>query len=105
MDKSTNTRWILCSERLPKQSGEYMTTSELLVTDEEFTGSGYECDDTCMITDRMRGYRLLRFVGSWTFNPAYGWYFASEAAKKTWKIIAWEPLPEMYTEDINNASN
>ena len=56
-DTNVHGKWILCSERLPKEDGMYTTTlsGELVGTDEPFVGQSYfedgywEEDGDCVI--------------------------------------------------------
>ena len=66
-DTSTN-GWIPCSERLPKESGEYLTWVE------------YDGNRFCAIDE----INCDGIIKEWNCSTDY-------------KIIAWQPLPEPYT--------
>ena len=64
-----NNGWILCSERLPSESGEYLTYVDY--ADETFIAiDEIDCDG---------------IVKEWNCTPNY-------------HIIAWQPLPPAYSE-------
>ena len=65
--------WIPCSERMPEEYGEY------LIWWTDITGNQY--------------YEITEY------EPDYGWIGdIPQAVKGEYNVIAWQPLPEPYTE-------
>ena len=69
------TRWIPCSERLPKENGNYLA----------FYRTSDESDS-------------LEFMTVDHFNEGGGWLHEENGRKAYKKVIAWLPLPEPYKE-------
>ena len=68
VESEYNNGWIPCSERLPKESGEYLTWVE------------YDGNRFCAIDE----INCDGIIKEWNCSTDY-------------KIIAWQPLPEPYT--------
>ena len=69
-DERKKHEWIPCSERLPEESGKYEVTA---------------LDAGRLIVTQVKWQPKLK---SWNLTGAMAY----------WKIIAWKPLPEPYTE-------
>lgn len=75
--------WIPCSERLPKEAGDYFVTLY----------NGNAIDDYC------DGYRVEK-----RFFDDKGWWDDIDDAFG-WNLIAWMPLPASYKEDMRGGKN
>lgn len=72
-EKEYNGGWIPCSERLPEETGEYLTTSKI-----------YFVPDHVDEIDNYVGVKISHY------STRYGWLDD--------EVIAWQPLPEQYKE-------
>lgn len=80
VEQENNNGWILCSERLPEDKQECLTTEKIY-----FTPDHVDEDDN-YIGVEMNAY-----------SEKYGWL-------KNPNVIAWQPLPQTYKERDTNGN-
>ena len=78
-------QWIPCSERLPEETGYYLCSVEWYGTStkELLISNGHEIQDRIMLIHYLESNKSFKEIENFS----------------TYKIIAWRPLPQMYTEN------
>lgn len=80
--------WIPVSERLPEEDGEYLVTTCWELFDEKYVRTYEWANDLYKISH----YAFPKHESGWClYNSDYGYIEQDD-------VIAWQPLPEAYTE-------
>ena len=83
-------RWTPCSERLPREYGEYYVTWKTSDAPQKRFIGIIECDVTGVYD-----YERHEFKREWLLEDYMKNYSGVE-------VLAWQPLPEPYKADMNN---